>query len=352
MKIALSLLSGGIVNRGAEHSMLMLAEDLSSLGHQVTVFQPGGVPSGTPAFKICTVKLPFSPTSHKPTTFVGKVLERLYLNSRGLLTLIFSFQVMFQLKSFDIVIPTDGFWSVIAAKWGKQRHAKIVCVGLAGIGWTDRNTLRLHPDIFVSLSSKAAQWAKAIYPQGNIVTIPLQVDLDIFKQSSPLALPFHQPIVLTVAALTKYKRVDVIVRAVAEIPNCILLIIGQGEELNRITTLCNKLVPNRFLIKAVDFAAMPQIYKTASVFAFVSDTQEAFGQVLVEAMAAELPIVTTSDPIRQEIVGEQGVYVNPNEPTSVIEGIKKGLAQGKTQYAMYRFDRREIAKKYEQVCQS
>lgn len=351
MNIAISLLSGGLVNRGAEHSMLMLAEDLVSLGHQVTVFQAG--PKNPKAsYNTISISLPIIPTSHKPTTFFGKVFERLYLNHRGILTLIFSLRIKSKLHPFDVIIPTDGFWSVLCARWGRKKSAKIICVGLAGMGWTDKDTLRLAPDIFVALSSTALTWAQQINPHVKSIVLPLQVDVDKFKKSHPFQLPFNQPVVLTVAALTRYKRVDTVIKAMAKISQGILLILGQGEEYDRLQQLAQAVIPNRYLIKTVDFDTLPQIYKTASAFVLASDSQEAFGQVLVEAMAADLPIVTTNDPIRKEIVGEQGIYVNQNDPQALVNGIQTALSQGKTTYDMNRFDRIEIAKQYEQLCQS
>ncbi len=351
MKIAITLLSGGIINRGAEHSMLMLAEDLVDLGHQVTVFQAG--PKNPKAsYNTIVVPLPSVPTSKKPTSFFGKILERLYLNHRGILTLLFSFKIKSQLRSFDAIIPTDGFWSVLCAQWGRKKGAKIICVGLAGMGWTDQDTLRLKPDIFVALSTVAQRWAKNINPHVRVVMIPLQVDIGLFLHAPPLLPRRSNPIILTVAALTKYKRVDVLVKAVAKIPHCMLLIVGQGEEYERIHALCEKLLPKRYLIKQVDFDVLPSIYRTAGVFALLSEPQEAFGQVLVEAMAAEMPIVTTDDPIRREIVGDPGIYVDPTDQASIITGLTQALEKKYEVYDVKRFNKQTVAKQYEQLCQS
>lgn len=343
MKIAILLLSGGVVYRGAERSMLMLAEDFVKLGHTVTVFQAGDVPFGA-SFNVQKVNLPILPSSHKPTSLIGKIFERLYLDQRGILTLLFSLKLSSQLKDFDVVIPTDGFWQVLIAKLSST--AKILTVGLAGIGWTDHDTLNLNPDFFVALSFKAASWAKKINPRVTTTHIPLQVDTAEFNVE-PLSLDLKRPVVITVAALTKYKRIDLVIKAASNIKDASLLIVGQGEEYDSLKKLAEKLLPGRFKIMKAAFDELPGIYKACDVFTLASEPHEAFGMVLVEAMAAGLPIVTTKDPIREEIVGNQGLYVDTTDINAYANALQNALAKPKvTSYNLQSFDRTTIAKAY------
>lgn len=347
MKLALLLLSGGLVNRGAEHSMLLLAEDLTQLGHQVTVFQAGPPATNVP-YRVHQIKLPIAPSSHKPTSLLGKVMERVYLNQRGLLTLLFSLKVIPHLNHYDAAIPTDGFWQVLAAKLtGKP----IVTVGLAGIGWTDRDTLKLQPDVFVALSQTAANWAKRINPKVTVRNIPLQVDIKTFFQAKPMPLHLHPPVILTVAALTAYKRIDLVIQAVAKIPHATLVIAGQGEEKPALQTLAEKSLPGRYRFVTVQFNELASLYRSADVFTLASESQEAFGQVLVEAMAAGLPIVTTDDPIRREIVGELGNFVNPTDIPQYAKALSTAIRLPKpVGYPhLKRYDRLSVATQYQEL---
>lgn len=351
MKIAILLLTGGLVNRGAEHSLIMLAEDWQALGHDVTVFQTGPKPSQSKV-NFHQIGLPWKPSSHKPTTILGKILERLYLNPRGLATLFFSLKVAAKLKPFDVLIPTDGFWQVLLCRQFKSPKAKVVTIGLSGPGWTDRDTLKLRPDMFVALSPKAAEWAAAVSPRTKIATIPLQVDLEKFARVSPSAqISLPPPIVLTVAALTKYKRVDLIIRAVAPIPGVSLLILGQGEEFEALSQLARTLLPGRHQFLTTTFDTLPSIYHAAQVFTLVSDHQEAFGQVLVEAMAAGLPVVTADDPIRRWIVGDAGLFVDPTNLAAYTQQLKIALAikQPVVYTNLNRFERKYVANLYHQL---
>lgn len=351
MKVAFLLLTGGSVYRGAEHSMLMLAEDLVKLGHQVTVFQTGPKPDHA-VYNVIQIKLPFTVTSYKPTTMLGKLLERLYLNRRGLATLLFSLKIFvinnlkFKIKNFNVILPTDGFWEVLFTKLF-TRKSKIICVGLAGMGWTDRDTLKLNPDHFIALSPVAAEWAKLKNPKVPVSVIPLQVDVLKFQQASPSPLiNLKSPIVLTVAALTPYKRIDLIIKAVNRLPHASLVIVGQGEALPALNRLAQELIPGRYQFLSVDFEKLPSIYRTATVFVLASESQEAFGQVLLEAMAANLPIVTTHDPIRRWIVGESGFYFTSPSEVNLSQLIQQSLKYKSPQYRLGRFERSEVARQY------
>lgn len=350
MKIAIWLLTGGVVNRGAEHSMLMLAEDWVKLGHQVTVFQTGPKPKEA-NYQVVTIKLPFKVNADKPKALIGKILARLYLDRRGLASLIFSLKTysLFADK-FDVLIPTDGFWQVMLAKIGAGK-AKVVCVGLAGIGWTDADTLRLKPDHFVALSTAAKDWVKEISPQVPVSVIPLQVDAATYSQLKPnTKVKLKNPIILTVAALSRYKRVDRVIEAVKRLNEGSLLIVGRGEEAKNLKALAQSLLPDKHQFLSVTFEELPAVYAAADVFTLASQPNEAFGQVIIEAMAAGLPIVTTNDPIRREILGDKGIYIDPQKTTEFASGLASALRMRRpVSYDLERFDRTRIAQKYEQL---
>jgi glycosyltransferase involved in cell wall biosynthesis len=65
---------------------------------------------------------------------------------------------------------------------------------------------------------------------------------------------------------------------------------------------------------------MAAYYRCGNVFTLASQT-EAFGTSYVEAMACNLPIVTTSDMSRAEIVSDAGILTD----TKNIDGYSKDL---------------------------
>ena len=46
---------------------------------------------------------------------------------------------------------------------------------------------------------------------------------------------------------------------------------------------------------------------------------------MVEAMASGLPVVATDDPIRREIVGDAGLFVDPTDTNKFANTIEKAL---------------------------
>jgi glycosyltransferase involved in cell wall biosynthesis len=350
MNIALLLLSGGITNRGAEHSMHLLAEDMGKIGHSVDVYEAGV--SAAKDYSTIRIGLPAIPKNSKPTSLIGKIVDRLYLNQRGLLTLLFSLKALPHLLNhhYDVLIPTDGFWQVLICKFIKlfRPTIKIATWGLAGIGWTDAHTLKLKPDLFVALSPTMATWAKTVNPGVAIATIPLQVDLNLFTpNATPHSLPLKHPLVITVAALNAYKRIDLVIHAVAETKELSLLVLGEGEEEAKLTALGKKLLGDRFYLTHAAFEELPGIYAAADVFTLVSEPQEAFGRVFVEAMACGLPVVTTTDPVRKWIVGEGGAFIHPSDS----KGYAKALIEAATRKKQVpnniaTFSREKVAKEF------
>jgi glycosyltransferase involved in cell wall biosynthesis len=106
-----------------------------------------------------------------------------------------------------------------------------------------------------------------------------------------------------------------------------LLIVGTGEEENNLQALAEKLLPGRHLITSFPYQIMPSIYRSVDLFTFPTVPWESFGIVLVEAMASGLAVVTTDDPIRREIVGEAGLFVNPTNTNEYAKVLKNALAR-------------------------
>lgn len=355
MKISFLHYTCGLIDRGSEISTQTLASYFAQRGHRVFVYQMGKPLEGE-SYRVNQVKLPFSPRSKKSTNLIGKIFERLYLDYNSLLVLAFSLKIIPKLikgKS-DIVVATNGFWQILVCKIIKIfTRSKIVVIGRAGIGWTDRDNVKLSPDLFIGLTKKASLWAKKINPKVKSQYLPNPIDIKSFLQKTrSIKLSLKKPIILSVAALTPYKNIDKLIIACSELKNVSLLIVGKGELYSKLTKLGQKYLKDRFLITTFDNEQMASVYKSCHLFVLLSDEREAFGRVFLEAMVCGLPIVTKDSKIKREIVGKAGIFVKSLDKETLASAFQRGLKMKVVDEAkkqVEKFDINRIGPKYEKA---
>jgi glycosyltransferase involved in cell wall biosynthesis len=74
--------------------------------------------------------------------------------------------------------------------------------------------------------------------------------------------------------------------------------------------------------EAVEHAVLPQRYHTADFFVFASSCEN-LPNIVLEAMAAGLPIATSSCGPMPEILGASGLYFDPLEPESIAKALRR-----------------------------
>lgn len=133
--------------------------------------------------------------------------------------------------------------------------------------------------------------------------LPNVIDLEQFDQQSQLVsnlLRINEEIrVVLVARLVPAKRIDLFLRAIAKAresnPNITSYIVGDGPERDALQTLASEL--GLLAMDGVRFLGesnnVPAILKNMDILVLSSEN-EGFPNVLLEAMAAFLPIVTTT----------------------------------------------------------
>lgn len=157
----------------------------------------------------------------------------------------------------------------------------------------------------------------------SLEVIPSVVDLDRFRpglDASDIrrdsALEGKRVLAFT-GRLVPHKGVDVILRALAELPSdVVLLAIGSGPRFAYLRRLAYRLgVPHRvrFLTEVSDLD-LPRYLCAADLFVFPSQNRlEGFGLAVAEAMAVGLPIVTADMPGVREVIepGTEGLLAEP-----------------------------------------
>lgn len=148
---------------------------------------------------------------------------------------------------------------------------------------------------YLQASEPLSRW------QGKAVVVPLGISLP-----APLGQPSTLPVawqksalrVLSMGRLAHYKGFETLVNAVAAAPGVQLVIAGQGELMPRLQTLCKSLPQGAqariVLAGRVTEDAKHALLASCDVFALAStERTEAFGMVLLEAMAHAKPCVVS-----------------------------------------------------------
>lgn len=320
LKIVFLSYYSGLVSRGVETFVHELANELTSLGHEVVVFQ-GGSKLKNSKYKTVSIKT--------KTNAKAKNSYAPFINYYANLVRRFTYSSLKQIdKDIDVIYPTNGQWQAVFCRlWAWKNGKKMVISGQSGPGRDDKINLFTFPDRFVALTKHQKKWAKKQNPLVKTMVIPNGVDLNKFNNANkPIDLKIQKPVILNVSALVDWKRQELLIKAVAKLNEGFLLIVGSGQEKEYLEKLCEDLLPQRYKIIAYPYEQMPAVYAASDLFCFPTVPWESFGIVLLEAMASGLPIVATDDPIRHEIVGDAGIFVNPENTDQFAAAIKKALA--------------------------
>lgn len=308
MKIAFVNITYGLVSRGAETFVRELSERFSE-NDDVEIFS---------GHKIPPRRWPF--------------LWRLGLDPNSLSILFFSLRVFPKVVTgkFDFVFAVDGMWEALLMRLATWiSGAKLVISGQSGSGFDDRVNTFSFPDAFVAITEVARAWAKRVNPFVKSIYIPNGVDTVKFSPNGSTyktSFTNTKPVVLSVAAMSPNKRLDLVINAVAKSDRFNLLLVGDGELKSEINKLGDRLLGSRFELTQMNFSDIPSIYRSADVFAFVPSRSESFGIVYLEAMATGLPVVAIDDAKRREIVGTAGVFVEkPEDPDELLHAIEVAM---------------------------
>jgi len=174
-------------------------------------------------------------------------------------------------------------------------------------------------------------------PPNRIVVSPPGLDVDRFRDEP--AQPASEHVVLSVGRLVWEKGHQDVLRAVAAIrkgiagqpaDRCRVLVVGDGPERGRLEAYARELgLEDVVEFRSASYDAMPHVYAEASCLVLPSLAsaacslgpfgvprcfwEEQLGMVLVEAMAAGLPIVASSSGAIPEVTRGAGVLVPPGD---------------------------------------
>jgi glycosyltransferase involved in cell wall biosynthesis len=174
-------------------------------------------------------------------------------------------------------------------------------------------------------------------PRAGISVLPFGVDSAHFSPEGPIAPRGEQPRLIAVATHLKRDGLETVVRALPEIPEAELIIVGGPARpmLRRDEDCCDlaRLAGRLGVADRVKFAGqvsqddMPALLRSADLMIDVS-WYEPFGMASLEAMACGTPVIASAIGGHLDTVvdGTTGLLVSPGQPKALARRIRKLLA--------------------------
>lgn len=162
----------------------------------------------------------------------------------------------------------------------------------------------------------------------KVHTIHKSIDLNLYCTLPRFSNLNHPPRILFVGGNMQRKGLPTLIFASQQIikifPDCEFLVVGKDNAENKMKSLTEKLgVHNHFIFWGwQDQAQLIQLYRKSDIFVLPSLT-EAFGVVILEAMACGIPVIASNVGGIPEIItdGENGILVPPDDSKILAEVI-------------------------------
>jgi phosphatidylinositol alpha-mannosyltransferase len=181
----------------------------------------------------------------------------------------------------------------------------------------------------IAVSERAATFARKRLG-GEFRVVPNGLDVESFATAEPADLGPGRKL-LFVGRLHRRKGFPVAVEAFRLLadggPDIGLIVAGDGEDRTAVDRLEPALRARVTMLGTVPHDQLPRYHVACDLLVAPSLGGESFGYVLVEAMAAGLPVVASRIPGYDEVVrdGQEGFLVPPGDPRAVADAAAKLL---------------------------
>jgi glycosyltransferase involved in cell wall biosynthesis len=184
-----------------------------------------------------------------------------------------------------------------------------------------------YADLVCPVSTRLKTHLEHLQPSGRYVVVPNVVDADAFALSRKHPLSHESTRLLVVAGLTPQKGLEYLFAALAEVhqtrADFTLDIVGDGPRRSALEQIARERLP----ADAVTFHGMRTRQEVAEFMArsdvfVLPSIVETFGVVLIEALAAGLPIITTrAVPDHERLEGRFGIVVPPKDAGALRDAV-------------------------------
>jgi glycosyltransferase involved in cell wall biosynthesis len=237
-------------------------------------------------------------------------------------------------------------WSLSSAQ-AVRTAARMPC---AIVGFTWQNLFKRYPPPFETLeryvhgrttmiiagNEEAAEVIRRRGYRGLVNVIPqFGVDLEAFRwrgsTRSTLGLPADGLLLAFVGRLVPEKGLETAVRAVARVPEARFVLAGAGPHEPAVRELASDLgITDRLhFLGALPSDRVPQVFHAVDAVILPSRTtprwKEQFGRVLIEAMAAEVPVIGSSSGEIPKVIGDAGLVFHEGDVNDCARAIRRLL---------------------------
>ena len=326
MKIALACPYAWDAAGGVQVHVADLARRLRDAGHEVRVLAPSAAPADAPWVRVVgrPVRVAYAGT-------VAPICPSLRSWARVRAELdVFAPDVVHVHEPFT---PSTAMFAALAAR------TPVVATFHA---YLDRSRLQraarplLRPVARRIASGIAVSDAAASFAHRAtdlpLEVIPNGVEVARFRRGAPRRAG-TAPTIVWVNRLDPQKGYTVFLDAAADLlarsPDLRIVVVGDGPLRDAPSRLAPALRSRIDLRGRVPHGDLPSILHAADAFAAPAIGQESFGIVLVEAMAAGVPVVATDIPGYREVVrdGIDGLLVPPGDPTALAAALGRVLGE-------------------------
>ncbi len=342
---------------GVETHVLELSQNLLDMGHDVCVVcaqAPKSMPfqalDGLPIFRLPALDLPYIPymwlLRRRLSTFKADVVHSHYPPpfmsygaAKGLPQLphVLTYHCDLELpdKIASVKIPN------VAKKSIKHANMRLYLSSIVN----NMQHIIATTESYAKSSQVLSNYPYTVIPNGIGLEAFDNVAREVYGDRETKK-------VLFVGRLSTVKGIDYLIKAaqlvLAQHEDATFVIVGRGEEEGRLKALAKDLGNRIEFCGHISRQALLRLYSTSTVLVLPSFTRlEAFGVVLLEAMAAETPVIASKIPGVMDVVGDGGKLVRPRDPLQLASAILEVLDDPKTARVMGKHGRRRVERNYD-----
>jgi len=187
------------------------------------------------------------------------------------------------------------------------------------LDWLQRWDRRRSADVdaFATNSSYVADRIQRAYDRSSTVIHP-PVDVDFFTPGP--GDDSLGPYYATVSRFVPYKRVGLIARAFAELPDKKLVIVGDGPDIEKVKAAAG---PNVTMLGRASRDRVRTVLRGAKAFLFAAE--EDFGIAPVEAQACGTPVIAfgRGGALETVVSGKTGVFFREQTPSALAAAVRE-----------------------------